>query len=136
MSHRLRLTAEKVAQRLRLMAAGRPRPRTHRTLRMERAAGRAREARSRPSRLRRSRASPARLEQLLGRAEPAFRPALALHRAAGWRNPALHLPLGVAGDIFTHPEALLYIDGHALASADRYHHTVDLDTTLADGQAP
>jgi alpha-mannosidase len=52
----------------------------------------------------------------------------------GWRNPALHLPLGVAGDIFTHPEALLYIDGKTVASADRYHHTVDLDTSLADGK--
>jgi alpha-mannosidase len=52
----------------------------------------------------------------------------------GWRNPALHLPLGVAGDIFTHPEGLLYIDGRALASADRYHHTIDLSTDLADGQ--
>jgi hypothetical protein len=41
---------------------------------------------------------------------------------------------GVAGDIFTHPEALLYIDGKAVASADRYHHTVDLDTSLADGK--
>ncbi|MDJ0860591.1 MAG: glycoside hydrolase family 38 C-terminal domain-containing protein, partial [Dinoroseobacter sp.] len=44
----------------------------------------------------------------------------------GWHNPALHLPLGVAGDIFTHPEALLYIDGTPYASADRYHHTIDL----------
>ncbi|MEM7720898.1 MAG: glycoside hydrolase family 38 C-terminal domain-containing protein [Pseudomonadota bacterium] len=52
----------------------------------------------------------------------------------GWRNPALHLPLGVAGDIFTHPEGLLYIDGKALASADRYHHTIEVATELADGQ--
>ena len=52
----------------------------------------------------------------------------------GWRNPALHLPMGAAGDIFTHPEALLYIDGSPVASADRYHHTVDLDTALADGK--
>ncbi len=51
----------------------------------------------------------------------------------GWENPALHLPLGVAGDIFTHPEALLYIDGRPLASADRYHHTIALDPALADG---
>ncbi|QPH54599.1 alpha-mannosidase [Pontivivens ytuae] len=52
---------------------------------------------------------------------------------AGWRDPALHLPLGEAGDIFTHPEALLHIDGRPLASADRYHHTVDLAPELADG---
>jgi hypothetical protein len=72
--------------------------------------------------------------QLLGGAEPPFRPAIPLHRPPGWRNPALHLPLGAAGDIFTHPEALLYIDGRPLASADRYHHTVDLDPALADGK--
>lgn len=52
----------------------------------------------------------------------------------GWQNPALHLPLGVAGDIFTHPEGLLHIDGTALASADRYHHTIEVSRDLADGQ--
>ncbi len=51
----------------------------------------------------------------------------------GWKNPALHLPLGVAGDIFTHPEALLYIDGQAVASADRYHHTIEVPERFADG---
>ncbi len=51
----------------------------------------------------------------------------------GWQTPALHLPLGVAGDIFTHPEALLYIDGKAIASADRYHHTIEVPSALADG---
>ncbi|MGR3501248.1 alpha-mannosidase [Pseudaestuariivita sp.] len=48
--------------------------------------------------------------------------------------PALHLPLGVAGDIFTHPEALLSIDGEVLCSADRYHRTIRLDPALADGK--
>lgn len=52
----------------------------------------------------------------------------------GWTHPALHLPLGEAGDIFTHPEALAYVDGIAIASADRYHHTIDLDPALADGR--
>ena len=52
----------------------------------------------------------------------------------GWGNPALYLPLGVAGDIFTHPEALLYVDGQPIASADRYHHTIDLDPRFADGR--
>ncbi|WP_158599024.1 alpha-mannosidase [Rhodophyticola porphyridii] len=52
----------------------------------------------------------------------------------GWTHPALHLPLGVAGDIFTHPEALVYVDGRPVASADRYHHTIDLAPGLADGQ--
>ncbi|MEO0387584.1 MAG: glycoside hydrolase family 38 C-terminal domain-containing protein [Pseudomonadota bacterium] len=52
-----------------------------------------------------------------------------------WRgNLALHLPLGEAGDIFTHPEALVYIDGRPIASADRYHHTVPLPEQLHDGQ--
>ncbi|WP_226783260.1 alpha-mannosidase [Oceaniglobus trochenteri] len=50
-----------------------------------------------------------------------------------YTNPALYLPLGVAGDIFTHPEALLHIDGRALASADRHHQLIALDPALADG---
>ncbi|WP_421904653.1 alpha-mannosidase [Mameliella sp.] len=50
-----------------------------------------------------------------------------------YANPALYLPLGVAGDIFTHPEALLHIDGQALASADRHHQLIPLDPALADG---
>ncbi len=53
----------------------------------------------------------------------------------GWKGPlALHLPMGVAGDIFTHPEALLYVDGAPVASADRYHHTIELDPSVADRQ--
>ena len=54
----------------------------------------------------------------------------------GWprANLALHLPLGNAGDIFTHPEALLYLDGEPIASADRYHHTIPLPTRFADGE--
>ncbi|MEM6408139.1 MAG: glycoside hydrolase family 38 C-terminal domain-containing protein [Pseudomonadota bacterium] len=49
-------------------------------------------------------------------------------------NLALHLPLGEAGDIFTHPEGLVYIDGKPIASADRYHHTVPLPDHVHDGQ--
>jgi alpha-mannosidase len=52
-----------------------------------------------------------------------------------YANPALFLPLGIAGDIFTHPEALLHIDGTALASADRHHQLIPLDPALADGAA-
>ncbi|MEM8850140.1 MAG: glycoside hydrolase family 38 C-terminal domain-containing protein [Pseudomonadota bacterium] len=54
----------------------------------------------------------------------------------GWADGpvALHLPMGVAGDIFTHPEALLYIDGQSYASADRYHHTIYLPDRLQDGR--
>ncbi|MEM9344220.1 MAG: glycoside hydrolase family 38 C-terminal domain-containing protein [Pseudomonadota bacterium] len=49
-------------------------------------------------------------------------------------NLALHLPLGESGDIFTHPEGLVYIDGKPIASADRYHHTVPLPDYVHDGQ--
>ncbi len=48
-------------------------------------------------------------------------------------EPALFLPLGVAGDIFTHPEAIAYIDGQLEASVDRYHQLIHLDPRLADG---
>lgn len=46
----------------------------------------------------------------------------------------LHMPLGVAGDIFTHPEALLYLDDAPVASVDRYHHTIQLPNDLVAGQ--
>ncbi len=46
---------------------------------------------------------------------------------------ALHLPMGVAGDIFTHPEALAYIDGEAEASVDRHHHELFLPERVNDG---
>ncbi len=134
MSHRLRLTAEKIAQRLRLVAAKAARDRAP--------------------------IDPFVLERL---PDAHAKPDLSLHacNAEGerlawnsywgeqnlhfvlrsrftvprrWRNPALHLPLGVAGDIFTHPEALLYVDGQLLASADRYHHTIELPQDLADGE--
>ncbi|MBM2578020.1 alpha-mannosidase [Jannaschia sp. Os4] len=57
---------------------------------------------------------------------------------AGWTKEdgpvALHLPMGVAGDIFTHPEGLLYLDGTPYASADRHHHTIHLPPEMADGR--
>lgn len=55
----------------------------------------------------------------------------------GWdaANLALHLPLGILGDIFNHPEALVHIDTAPIGSADRYHHTIALDPALADGAA-
>ena len=54
---------------------------------------------------------------------------------AGWAEGqiALYLPMGEAGDIFTHPESLVYIDGEPFASSDRYHHTIYLPEHLADG---
>jgi len=53
----------------------------------------------------------------------------------GWdrQNIALHLPLGILGDVFNHPEALVHIDSAPVGSADRYHHTIPLDPLLADG---
>ncbi len=45
---------------------------------------------------------------------------------------ALFLPLGEAGD-FSHPEALAYIDGQAFASADRHHHEILLPIHVHDG---
>ena len=47
---------------------------------------------------------------------------------------SLHLPLGAAGDIFNHPEALLYVDGAAYGSVDRYHHEIRLPPTVCDGE--
>lgn len=133
MSHRLRLTAEKVAQRLRLIAPKQV--------------------------LARQAIERFKLELL---SDAAARPDLGLFACdvpgpqlewdsywggqdqhfvlrsrfvvpKGWKHPALHLPLGVAGDIFTHPEALLHIDGEAIASADRYHHTIEVPERFVDG---
>jgi alpha-mannosidase len=47
---------------------------------------------------------------------------------------ALHLPLGLTGD-FSHPEALVYIDGQPLAGCDRHHQEIILSTALFDGQS-
>lgn len=134
MSHRLRLTAEKIAQRLGLLAKA--------------------IARQRQS------IEPFRLD-VLADATQAADPSIAYADAPGetlawnahwggqnlhfamrsrftvpksWSEPALNLPLGVAGDIFTHPEALLSIDGTPIASADRYHHTIEVPLSYADGQ--
>jgi alpha-mannosidase len=54
---------------------------------------------------------------------------------SGWAqaNPvALYLPLGFAGD-FSHPEALVYIDGLPFAACDRHHQEVILPASLCDG---
>lgn len=48
-------------------------------------------------------------------------------------NLALHLPLGILGDVFNHPEALVRVDRIPVGSADRYHHTIRLDPDVADG---
>ena len=47
---------------------------------------------------------------------------------------ALHLPLGIAGD-FSHPEALVYIDGEPDAGCDRHHREVRLSDRWCDGDS-
>jgi alpha-mannosidase len=46
---------------------------------------------------------------------------------------ALYLPLGDA-EHFSHPEALVYIDGQPLAAADRHHQEIVLPANWQDGQ--
>jgi len=48
-------------------------------------------------------------------------------------NTALYLPIGIAGD-FSHPEALVYLDGKQYASCDRHHQEVILPGEFCDGQ--
>ncbi len=45
---------------------------------------------------------------------------------------ALHLPIGEAGE-FSHPEALVYIDGRPHAACDRHHQEMPLPNELWDG---
>ena len=45
---------------------------------------------------------------------------------------ALYLPIGEAGD-FSHPEALVYIDGVPYAGCDRHHQEILLPEHLLDG---
>jgi len=55
---------------------------------------------------------------------------------SGWSetNPAaLYLPIGTAGD-FSHPEALVYIDGKQYTSCDRHHHEIHLPDEYRDGK--
>ncbi|MCB8943467.1 MAG: alpha-mannosidase [Ardenticatenaceae bacterium] len=49
------------------------------------------------------------------------------------RPIALFLPLGEAGD-FSHPEALIYVNGRAYATCDRHHQEVLLRPEWHDGQ--
>ncbi len=46
---------------------------------------------------------------------------------------ALFLPLGEAGD-FSHPEALVYVDGEPLAACDRHHQEIGLPAPWGDGE--
>ncbi|GHO61023.1 hypothetical protein [Ktedonobacter robiniae] len=48
---------------------------------------------------------------------------------------ALSLPLGDAGDYFPHPEALLYIDGTAYAACDRNHQEILLSDIYRSGHS-
>ncbi|WP_306118051.1 MULTISPECIES: glycoside hydrolase family 38 C-terminal domain-containing protein [unclassified Roseitalea] len=134
MSHRLRLTAEKIAQRLRLIS---PRVARARVPIDRFVLETLRDATVTPdTSLCRGKAPGDLLDwdSYWGEQNLHFALRSRFTVPRGWQNPALHLPLGAAGDIFTHPEALLYVDGRAHASADRYHHTVELPAELADGQ--
>jgi len=46
---------------------------------------------------------------------------------------ALFLPIGVSGD-FSHPEALIYIDGKPYAACDRHHQEIILPEYICDGE--
>jgi len=46
---------------------------------------------------------------------------------------ALYLPLGEAGD-FSHPEALAYVDGEPFAACDRHHQEILIPVRWRDGQ--
>lgn len=55
---------------------------------------------------------------------------------AEWANVeaiALYLPLGDAGN-FSHPEALVYVDGQSFAACDRHHQEILIDPAWADGR--
>jgi len=51
-----------------------------------------------------------------------------------WQRPVvLHMPFGEAGD-FSHPEALVYVDGEPWASSDRHHQEIPLEKRWMDGR--
>ena len=50
----------------------------------------------------------------------------------GENTIAIYLPIGIAGD-FSHPEALVYIDGKPYAACDRHHQEVLLPEACCDG---
>ena len=51
------------------------------------------------------------------------------HWPTDWDEAEIYLPLGVTGDIFSHPECLVYLNGNRLGSADRHHHRVKVSRT-------
>ena len=137
MTHTIRWTAEKITQRLALIeplvyrrqrgAAAVPLPGAARS--RGRTADRAR--RGRP-RLARDRA-----QHALGTARPRLRAAVACSRCPprGEHDQplALHLPLGEVAD-FSHPEALVYVDGQPYAACDRHHQEIRLRPDWHDGR--
>ncbi|PTX54899.1 alpha-mannosidase [Litoreibacter ponti] len=70
-----------------------------------------------------------------GRADQNFVMTCTFQVPEGWdpERVALQFPLGVMGDIFNHPEALVYLDDQPIGSADRYHHTIPLPASASDG---
>ncbi len=49
--------------------------------------------------------------------------------------PRLYLPLGETGDIFNHPECLVFLDGEIVGSADRHHHELPVPEHFIDGHS-
>ena len=58
------------------------------------------------------------------------------HLPVEWQAEAvaLYLPIGKAGD-FSHPEALVYLDGEPYAACDRHHQEILLPPQYADGES-
>ncbi|KIT17044.1 alpha-mannosidase [Jannaschia aquimarina] len=135
MSHRQRLTAEKIAQRLRLirpLIAKQRRPIDR--FRLEELP----DATVAPHLSVSAREAPGEIldwQSYWGGQNLHFVLRSQFAVPADWQDAALHFPLGVAGDIFTHPEGLLHIDGTTIASADRYHHTIEIPRRFVDGQS-
>jgi len=50
-----------------------------------------------------------------------------------FKNVALFLPLGVAGE-FSHPEAMVYVDQNRVAACDRHHQEARLPAQYLDGE--
>lgn len=61
-----------------------------------------------------------------------FQIPLEFQKSSDNASVALYLPLGEA-DRFSHPEALIFIDGRSFASCDRHHQEVLLPPAMMDG---
>ncbi len=71
-----------------------------------------------------------------GGADTSFQLRTSFELPKGWdrrQRCALFLPIGVAGD-FSHPEALVTIDGAAIAACDRHHQEIIVPEGYLDGK--